>query len=206
MCDGAILAYIDHCIRVCTSEFWFYRQTPPAPFIVVWARERSCFAPHAAAPGGVLFLSRPADPTQRLIDAGHEVFHWYVTPPSCHQHWTQEMLAVHMSLLCLCRSNDPQLAKSATEEANWFRAQAWRCDLDTMLTHQLDDKDDCVYGRAFVTGEELINVLGWEQTKRLACSFERDGQVSVRRWFARLTPFEQARARAILGRPTRKWV
>jgi hypothetical protein len=184
----------------------FIARCHPPPFIVLWAHERSFFAPHAAGPGGALFLARQSDPINRLMDAGHEVFHWYITPSRCHQHWTQEMLAVHFSLLCLYRSNDPQLIVYANQEAEWFRAQACRCELDHMLTNRLSKGDDTFCGRAFVTGEELIDALDWAQTKRLACSFDEDEQVSVRRWFGQLSWLEQARARAVLGTPTPRWV
>jgi hypothetical protein len=115
------------------------------------------------------------------------------------------MLAVHVSLLCLNRTGSIKLQAHARDEARWFREQASMCSRDEMLTHRLKDLDN-VYGRAFVVGEELMIALGWGQMKRLGCCFGSDGQPHARRWFAQLTPDEQARARVVRGQPTRKWV
>jgi hypothetical protein len=86
-------------------------------------------------------------------------------------------------------------------------AEAERLSVGAMLTTSLVDRSlDGLYGRAWVTGRQLVDVVGWERLKPLAASFGPDGRPDVVGWVRSLADTNQAVVEVVLGAPPAAWV
>lgn len=70
-----------------------------------------------------------------------------------------------------------------------------------MLTTSLSPPYPWVYGRAFVTGTEVLAAVGWERLKALAVP-----RPDVRGWLELLPARARAAALEVLGEPSDDWV
>jgi hypothetical protein len=171
---------------------------------------------------GIQFQAITADGRPRIIivreytdwwriryQVAHEVFHWVCSPPQTH-HWTHEMLAVEMAVRAMNEIGEHDYAQRSIDS---LLEQAKLLPLETMLVTPLVSNDPPglyshpgIYGRAWLTGRQLSDAVGWELVKRLADSFGPDGKPSLRKWVLLLPASDRQKVEAVLGTPTPGWV
>lgn len=152
-----------------------------------------------------IFVSREDPDWWRIrYQIAHEVFHWLCTPPRTF-HWTHELLAVETAVRAMDEIGEGGYAAKARE---MLSEEAQYLALPEMLTTRLDRGyyPDGLYGRAWVTGRQLISSVGWQQVKFLAASFNKRGKPDPAAWVSTLLPEEQALVEAVLGDPSREWI
>jgi len=109
------------------------------------------------------------------------------------------MFAVHVSLRALFEMGSPDYGVTALEQ---LVAEA---DTVALATQEMIDADleadypDDLYPKVFSVGVELIEIVGWEQLKRLGCLFDEFGKHDVRAWVEELDVDEQDAVRRVLG-------
>ena len=138
-----------------------------------------------------LYLYRHSDPFQLRLQIGHEVFHRVCSQGGIF-HWTHEMLACLVSVRMLRQFGAAEYAERVARD---YREQAARFSTDALLASDLWRSEDGgsntgpptgLYGRAFVTGEALLETAGWPALCRLARTARRDGSPDVGRWMETL--------------------
>jgi hypothetical protein len=151
-----------------------------------------------------IFVCRTGSDWWRIrYQIAHEVFHWLCTPPVTF-HWTHELFAVEMAVRAMEDLGEHEYARRVRDALSH---EAERVSLDTMLTTSLADLDgDGLYGRAWLTGRQLQEGVGWERLKFLASSFDKRGRPDVVGWLLSLPKAERAKVEALLGVPSAEWV
>lgn len=210
--------YLDRCIEIYREEFDRSAETLPPPFRLAASTVSVPVFEKPAGAQSVMWLAVEAHddrwPDDWLLrtQAGHELLHWLCTPAevSAIYHWTHELVANEMSLLCLRRSGIDGIEAYATAlEENW-RRQAVSDSTEKLLTTPLHREDGGIYGwvfgRAFVVGEELKKAVDWENVKRLATTFGESHQPDLRSWLKGLQRPDRRRAERVLGKPNERWV
>jgi hypothetical protein len=140
-----------------------------------------------------IYIGRNSDPWQIMYSGSHEAFH-RVCSPCTGRHWADEMFAVLFSLLYLAR-----IGQEAHAERNrqGLLTEAERCSIETMFA--LDGPcPDGLYGRVYVLGQALIDVIGWNHLKTLATTKGADGRMDVQVWLASLPDEDQDKVRPLL--------
>ena len=133
----------------------------------------------------------------------HEVFHWLCTPPRTF-HWAHEMLAVEMALRAMDEVGERDYVQRSIDQ---LVEEAELLSVGGMLVTPFaaGGYPPGLYGRAFVTGRELTDAVGWERVKLIADSFDGAGKVDVAAW-VRSTPDDgRSKVEAILGSPSSAW-
>jgi hypothetical protein len=159
----------------------------------------------AAADGRptILVAREDADWWRIRYQIAHEVFHWLCTPPGVF-HWTHELLAVETAVRAMEELGEHDYVERTTAS---LAEEAERLTLEAMLTTSFREVyPDGLYGRAWVTGRELISAVGWEALKPLARSFDESGAPSVFGWMRSLDEQAQEAVQAILGTPSSTWI
>ena len=206
--DPDLAAYFTHCVDLCREEFGRWRKDLPAPFAVSFGGTVPRFQVQQGAAQATITLTG-SDWWQTRFEAGHEVLHWFATPPGAQAeilHWTHEMFAVEISVLCLRRYATNRALEHAEKCEQWLEQESARASLEEMLTTPLVEPYDRFFGRAFVTGRALQHAVSWERLKPLA--FQLDGQQrpDLRRWLNELPGNLRRSAYSVLGEPTDAWV
>lgn len=112
------------------------------------------------APRGYdLYLSAGADALQLRLQIGHEMFHRVCSQGQVF-HWTHEMMACVFSVRLLRASG---FADYAAQMDASYHAQAELLPLADLLTADVAfaPYPAGLYGRAYVTGDALLSLVGW---------------------------------------------
>lgn len=126
---------------------------------VVWLGQGGETVFEAAIGAYHVYLSRDANPLQILYQGSHEAFHRVCAPPVGVLNWLDEMLAVHFSLVFLERIG--QVAHAVINRTV-LRAEAETCSAAQMIAMNAVPYPDGLYGRAYLTGEAMIEAVGWD--------------------------------------------
>jgi hypothetical protein len=126
-----------------------------------------------------IYLGRGADRWQHMYSSSHEAFHRVCGEGKNSPHWADEMLAVMFSLLYLERIGEVDHAHrtriALVEEAPLVAREK----LFEAISRPLPNR---IYGRAYVLGEELQQVVGWTALKTLAVTRTSDGTPDIETW------------------------
>jgi hypothetical protein len=158
------------------------------PMHLILGLRPECF--HAPGQGYLLYVQRGSDALQLRLQLAHEIFH-RVCSGGIVFDWTHEMLACHFAVRLLRAGG---LTSYADEQERAYRAEADHLPLAAMLRCDLRRiYPPGLYGRAFVTGQELIDAVGWREVRALA---RHEG---LDEWRASLPRSLQERLRALTG-------
>lgn len=157
-----------------------------------------------------IFVAREGADWWRIrYQIAHEVFHWLCSPPRTF-HWTHEMLAVETAVRAMDEIGEHDYARRSVD---LLLEQAELLPLQTMLVTPLVSDDPPglyghpgIYGRAWLTGRQLSDAVGWERVKQLADSFDPNGKASPRRWVLLLPAEDREKVEAVLGASAPDWV
>jgi len=174
-----------------------------APPQLEWGDEPE-FRPITADGDPRIFVRRRGADWWRIrYQIAHELFHWLCTPAGVF-HWTHELLAVETAVRAMEAIGEHDYARRETER---LASEAARLPLSTMLVTPFGEVyPPGLYGRAWVTGRELIGAVGWERVKPLAHSFDDHGNPDIAGWVAALSHTERNAVERVLGRPSGQWV
>jgi hypothetical protein len=174
-----------------------------APPQLEWGDEPE-FRPITADGDPRIFVKRcGADWWRIRYQIAHELFHWLCTPAGVF-HWTHEQLAVETAVQSMEAIGEHDYARRETKR---LTSEAARLPLSTMLVTPFREVyPPGLYGRAWVTGRELIGAVGWKRVKPLAQSFDHHGKPDVADWVAALAQTERSAVEGVLGRPSAQWV
>jgi hypothetical protein len=186
-----------------TAEEFGQELGPSSPPLLEWGN-RAEFRPVTADGIPRIFVKRRyADWWRIRYQIAHELFHWLCTPPGTF-HWTHELFAVEMAVRAMQELGEHDYVRRETER---LAAEAELLSVSTMLVTPFGDVSPAgLYGRAWVTGRALIDVIGWERLKSLARSFDEDGRPDVANWVRALPQRGRAGVEGVLGRPSKAWV
>lgn len=129
-----------------------------------------------------LYVQRDSTPFQLRLQIGHEIFH-----RTCSQgrifHWTHEMLACMVSVRFLCSNGFSEYAEQMERE---YATQAQFLPLAAMLSADLSmpPYPPGLYGRVFVTGQALEDIVGWPILCRLARCLNNRGLPDIEKWIS----------------------
>ena len=133
-----------------------------------------------------IYLQRDSDPYQLRLQIGHEMFHRVCSEGRIF-HWTHEMLACLVSVRLLRRSGADAYADQIERE---YEAQAAQLSFDAFQNRDLSAPPypPGLYGRAYITGRSLLEVVGWSALCRLARALDATGNPDLRCWQKNLAP------------------
>ena len=170
---------------------------------LAWGEQPEFRASGADGTPTILVAREGADWWRIRYQIGHEVFHWLFTPPGVF-HWIHELFAVETAVRAMEELGEHDYVERTTAS---LEGEAERLTLEAMLTTPFRGiYPDGLYGRAWLTGRELMSVVGWEALKPLARSFDADGAPSVVGWIRSLDEQAQEAVEAVLGTPSPAWV
>jgi hypothetical protein len=144
-----------------------------------------------------IYLQHDSDPFQLRLQIGHEMFHRFCSQGRVF-HWTHEMLACLVSVRLLRRHGMEEYAAQVERE---YENQAQQLSVTEMRCADLTAPPypTGLYGRAYVTGQHLVEAVGWPALCRLARLPERGGIPDLEKWREKLSLTEAERADTILG-------
>jgi hypothetical protein len=134
-----------------------------------------------------VYFGRRSGPLQVRYSGAHEAFH-RVCNPRVGAHWADEMFAVLFSLMYLDRTGHEEHANLNRETD--LLPEAAECTTEEMFA--LDG--ECppgLYGRVFLLGTALEELIGWDRLKTLATTKGPDGRMDVAAWLDGLTEDER---------------
>ena len=132
-----------------------------------------------------IYLGRRSDRWQLMYSGSHEAFHRVCGERKNAMHWVDEMFAVLFSLLYLERIGE---VEHADRNRNQLIEDAPLVSRQEMLAVTQCPLPNGLYGRAYLLGEELKQIVGWEVLKGLAVSRTTEGFPDVEAWIASLAP------------------
>lgn len=148
-----------------------------------------------------IYLAQGSGPWDLRLQIGHEVFH-----RTCSQgrvfHWSHEMLACLVSVRLLRRLGGAGAEEYAAATDARYRAEADGLPLSELLAvdpFASADYPPGYYGRAYVTGLDLIDAAGWPALCRLARRLNRASEPDVAGWLSSLPTEAEGAARAALA-------
>lgn len=195
--DSDVIAFLADCGRRTADEFG---KEPGEPPLLEWG---DCIQFQAITPTGrsrIVIVREGTDWWRIRYQVAHEAFHWICTPPQTF-HWAHELFAVEMAVRAMDEIGEHDYASRA---ADLLREQAELLTVDAMLL--TPGYPDGLYGRAWLTGRQLADAVGWERLKLLAGSFDENGKVDVAAWAGSIPTGDRARAEAVLGPTSPEWV
>jgi hypothetical protein len=135
-----------------------------------------------------IYLGRDSDRWQLMYSGSHEIFHRVCSGGKNALHWVDEMFAVLFSLLFLER-----IGETVHAERNRIGLieDAQLISREELLATVRGPLPDGFYGRAYVLGEELRRIVGWQTLKRLAGLRSADGFPDVGSWLTSLAPADR---------------
>jgi len=134
-----------------------------------------------------------------MYSGGHEAFHRACGEGKSMSHWIDEMFAVLFSLIYL-----DQIGENAHAEANriFLVHNSKKCSMARMFavsgTLIPDDISEAFYGRVYVVGKELIDIVGWDRLKLLATTRNEEGVCMLDEWFSTLPRQKRKRISRVL--------
>jgi hypothetical protein len=206
--DEDLIAYSQDCKRLCAELFGRPANSLPAPFEMVYADTGPRF--EMLPTGDTLVILKPGnDVWKHRFQVGHEVTHWLLTPANAAPgilHWSHEMLANTVSIRCLRGSGIPQAEQYARACERDFQNSRTDISVETLLTTELVEPYDWVFGPAFRMGQRLEKPLKWKRLKALGTTFDADGKPDVGQWVDKLDPKFQGIALKALTGDRDRWV
>lgn len=147
-----------------------------------------------------IYLQRKSDGYQCRLQIGHEIFH-RVGSQGRVFHWTHEMLACRVSIRLLRENGLEEYADQTEYE---YRQQAESLPLEALIENDPwasgGQYPDGYYGRAYITGLALEEIMGWEALTRLAYFTSRGGRDSgMNGWLSSLPRETRSRIERIMG-------
>lgn len=151
-----------------------------------------------------IYLQSGSDVWQGRLQIGHELFHRICSQGRIF-HWTHEMLACVFSVRVLQARGLSDYARTTKEQ---FARHAHDFSIAQMQTAPLSDAASYppgLYGRAYLTGQELVGAVGWPALCKLARWGIDDGDEAnvpvpdVQGWLHGLPDAKKQRACEILG-------
>jgi hypothetical protein len=200
--DADVKAFMDEQSQRTVQAFGCEKEASVLP-LLEWGSKAE-FRPVTADGVPRIFVKRRyADWWRIRYQIAHELFHWLCTPPGTF-HWTHELFAVEMAVRAMEELGEHDYVRRETER---LAAEAELLSLSAMLVTPFGDVSPAgLYGRAWVTGRALIDVIGWERLKSLARSFDEHGRPDVAEWVRALPQRRRAGVEGVLGRPSKAWV
>jgi len=126
-----------------------------------------------------IYLDRRSDRWQYMYSGSHEAFHRVCSEGKNAPHWVDEMFAVRFSLLYLERIGE---ASHAARNRTGLVEQASLISRSEMLKVVSGPLPDGLYGRAYLVGEELQQLVGWPALKSLAVTRALDSTPDIEAW------------------------
>ena len=164
------------CVALCEAEFGGSLQPDVETLLFMGEEPESVFETHAGYHS--IYFKRGSDIQQLSYQLGQEVFHRVCTPSgTCH--WAHEILSLLFSFDYLETVGFGNYAGSQKER---LRQESGLLSLPEMIDVSSMPYPLGMYGRAFVTGEQLLREVGWENLKPLARSFDALGKPDVAGW------------------------
>jgi len=194
--EADLLAYAALAESACVTDFGRpgdYRR----PYLLLWGIRPECvYEPEDRRYD--IYLAAGSDPWQARLQIGHELFH-RVGGEGKVFHWTHEMFACLVSVRQLQRNGFGEYTARAEQQ---YAVEAESCSLSRLLG--ADPWAEAVYppgyyGRAFVTGMALKEIVGWSALCRLAHTrSEATGVPDVSRWISSLKDAERGAVKSLL--------
>ncbi|MEA2192597.1 MAG: hypothetical protein QOI73_2718 [Solirubrobacteraceae bacterium] len=139
-----------------------------------------------------VYINQGSDLDQYRYQLGHEAFHRVC---GLTRHWVHEMLA---ELLTFARLREAgHSAHAAWAEARWVTI-APAVSLDVLHLWS-GGGDPASYARAYVVGQELVELCGWERTCELVHFYDHQWRPDPERWADALPADSASEARRIMG-------
>lgn len=197
--DPELLAFMEQRIERTSEEFGIDPARFPRPTLLLW---RPNGPPETRRlPGGacLIFLKHIHDWHRARFQLAHEVTHGVLSPYEEPVHdWVQEMFATHIANRAM-RELGQHWYADRDESNAWEEAKL--LSLDAMRTLDLKPVyPEGLYGRAYVTGLELIDQIGWERLKLLGSMLDETGRHDIPAWLDALEPHEREAASRVLHR------
>lgn len=186
--------HVQRAIQMCRIEFGIPDDGCEA---VVWLGDHpeTVFESHLDRHN--IYLDRDSDRWQLMYSGSHEAFHRVCGERKNAMHWADEMFAVLFSLLYLERIGE--IAHADKNRIGLING-AQRISRQEMLAVAQGPLPDGFYGQAYLLGEELRQIVGWETLKDLATLRTAEGFPDVEVWIASLTTgVREKAARLVLG-------
>ncbi len=192
--DDEAWHHVQQAIEMCRAEF---KVPDDGRVAAIWlgSRPETVFERHLDRHN--IYLGRNSDRWQLMYSGSHEAFHRVCGEQKNALHWADEMLAVLFSLLYLERIGEIEHAHrnraGLVEETHHVSRQEM---LDT--TH--GPLSNGFYGQAYLLGEELRQIVGWEEMKGLSILRTAEGFPDIEAWVASLTTeVREDATRLVLG-------
>jgi hypothetical protein len=162
--------------QICRAEFGV---RPDGRDAVVWLGDHpeTVFEKHLDRYN--IYLGRRSDRWQGMYSGSHEAFHRVCSKGKNKSHWVDEMFAVMFSLLYLDHIGE---AAHADRNRAHLLEQASLVSRSEMLEVISGSLPDGLYGRAYLLGEELRDLIGWPALKSLAVIRTPDGTPDIEAW------------------------
>jgi hypothetical protein len=143
-----------------------------------------------------IYLQHGSDPYQMRLQIGHEMFHRVCSQGNVF-HWTHEMLACLVSVRLL---NSFGIAEYAVQTDKEYQRQSQFCSLAEMLTADLTAPvyPTGLYGRAYVTGKVLQEIVGWSTLCLLVRNVHNNRIPDIHQWLKQLPEAQRQVACQIL--------
>jgi hypothetical protein len=142
-----------------------------------------------------IYLGRDSYRWQFMYSGWHEAFHRVCGGRKNSAHWADEMFAVMFSLLYLEHIGE---AEHADRNRAGLVKEAERISRSEMLTVIGGRLPEGLYGQAYLAGEELRQIPGWDAMKSLAVLRTSEGFPDVTKWLTSLSPGVYGRATQVV--------
>ena len=180
--EPELLHYATLAENYCHQEFG-KSSDAPRPYILLYGLHPECALEQNDRRYDI-YLQHDSDGCQLRLQIGHEMFHRFCSQGRVF-HWTHEMLACLTAVRLLRRLGN---ADYADEMARVYAAQAEKLSLSEMMNADLTlpPYPAGLYGRAFMTGLALQEIVSWNLLRRLSRSMDKRGEPDISGWLTRL--------------------
>jgi hypothetical protein len=186
--------HVQRAIQMCRIEFGIPDDGHEA---VVWLGDHpeAVFEKHLDRHN--IYLGRDSDRWQFMYSGSHESFHRVCGGRKNAMHWADEMFAVLFSLLYLERIGE---TTHADKNRIGLIKGAQCISRQKMLNVTQGPLPGGFYGQAYLLGEELRQIVGWETLRDLATLRTAEGFPDVEAWIDSLAvEVREKVARLVLG-------
>jgi len=194
--DTDLLSYAALALSACERDFGPPHDRSRTALLLLGLRPECVLEP--ADRRYDLYLQSGSDPFQLRLQIGHEMFHRVCSRGRIF-HWTHEMLACLCAVRLLRRCGAEEYAE---ETVRRYGNAAHELTVTEMMTLDLwaaPAHSAGFYGRAFVTGVELEQAVGWPALCRLARCLDSTGAPDISTWLSLLPANARSDCQRILG-------
>lgn len=141
-----------------------------------------------------IYIDRCANYWRTMFQGTHEAFHRACSPPN-QSHWTHELLAVHYSSRWLDQHGHGAYAATCRTQ---MAEGAPQCPPESLVSLAPGQYPHAAHDRAYVLGEGLLSVVGWDAIKPLGVVRNADDKPSCKAWLDTLSADQQAAVRGVV--------